>query len=185
MRFPILVLLSGLLSAAVACSNPNALADPTIPSAVDTSTIYALSGTPLITPSAFSISLPGTVLVQSTAAFDFAYQVTGSGQPVFLPLLVLGLSSNTAVNPGFIRTTQPFSSITEAPSNGYVTNDSIAVAVGDIFIGRSRLACTIGVPLYAKFHVIGIDPVARSVTFEWLADNNCGYRGLTPGLPKN
>jgi hypothetical protein len=185
MRYPILILLSGLLGAATACSDPNSLADPTVKNYVATSTLYALSGTPLTTPSAFSIPLPGTVLVQTTSAFDFAYEVTDAGQPVFLPLRVLGLSTKRAVNPGFIRTAKAFSSISEAPSNGYVTNDSIAVAVDDVFIGRSRLACSIGVPVYAKFHILGLDPVARSVTFEWLVDNNCGYRGLTPGLPKN
>ena len=32
--------------------------------------------------------------------------------------------------------------------------------------------------------VLGVDATARRLNFEILVDQNCGYRGLEPGLPK-
>ena len=39
--------------------------------------------------------------------------------------------------------------------------------------------------MYGKIEILAIDPVARSVTFRYLVNNNCGYLGLEPGLPRN
>jgi len=38
-------------------------------------------------------------------------------------------------------------------------------------------------PRYGKFQVLSLDPVARSVTFQTLVNQNCGYRSLRPGIP--
>ncbi len=35
-----------------------------------------------------------------------------------------------------------------------------------------------------KLEVLGFTPVARSVTFRILVNNNCGYRGLELGIPE-
>ncbi|MFL5518743.1 MAG: hypothetical protein ACJ8DJ_21505, partial [Gemmatimonadales bacterium] len=45
-----------LLALATGCSDANSLADPTIANAVDTVTIGALVGTPISTPSAYSVT---------------------------------------------------------------------------------------------------------------------------------
>jgi hypothetical protein len=50
---------------------------------------------------------------------------------------------------------------------------------------RSRVTCTIGVPKYAKLEIVGFDDVARTVSFRILIDDNCGFRGLEPGLPNS
>jgi hypothetical protein len=36
---------------------------------------------------------------------------------------------------------------------------------------------------YGKAHVLAIDTLARRIDLEMLVDQNCGYRGLEPGLP--
>jgi hypothetical protein len=36
---------------------------------------------------------------------------------------------------------------------------------------------------YAKVQVLHIDTVARRIDLRVLADQNCGYRGLEPGIP--
>jgi hypothetical protein len=49
---------------------------------------------------------------------------------------------------------------------------------------RSRVVCTaLGVPLYAKIQILKFQD--STLTFEVLADKNCGYKDLAPGLPKN
>jgi len=44
---------------------------------------------------------------------------------------------------------------------------------------------SLGLPKYGKLEVVSFDDVARSVTFRILTDDNCGFKGLQPGLPNN
>jgi hypothetical protein len=174
------------LAAAAACSDANSLADPTESNVVDTVTIGSLEGTSTSTPSGFNIST-GAVRTDQSVEFEFAYNIRqladGTPQRVFLPRAALGLSSTTA-NPGLQQRTETFDQITTAQSNGYVTDSAVAVAVGDRFVVRSRVVCSsLGVPFYAKLEVLSFQD--STVTFRWLADLNCGYKDLLPGLPKN
>src|SRR6185295_12420546 len=167
-----------------ACSDANSLPAPTAENFVDTLTIGALEGTPISTPSGFGIQAGG-VRTDQTVDFEFAYNVRrlddGTYQRVFLPRAALGISLNTA-NPGLQRRDQSFDEITRAPSNGYVSDSAIAVAVGDRFIVRSRVVCTaLGVPLYGKLEILSFQD--STVTFRTLVDQNCGYKDLLPGLP--
>jgi hypothetical protein len=43
----------------------------------------------------------------------------------------------------------------------------------------------LGVPKYGKMEITAIDPSpgVRTITFRVLTDDNCGYRGLDPGIP--
>ena len=74
-----------------------------------------------------------------------------------------------------------FDDIKLAPSNGYTTDSAVAVEIGQRWLVRSRVFCGLGVPQYAKLEILSFQD--SSVTFKVLADNNCGYKGLEPGLP--
>jgi hypothetical protein len=59
---------------------------------------------------------------------------------------------------------------------------------GSVLILRSRIVCSgLGVPLYGKLEVLSFDdtPGNRRITFQALANQNCGYKSLLPGLPRN
>lgn len=184
----LLLLLSLAATVGLAC-NSNGLAPAFASNVVDTATLGALVGTPITVPSAFSVAeLPRGHPVRSdqTSAFDFAFNIDQSGQPVFLPLAVLGLVPKTSAVPGLRSTTLAFADILSALSDGYITQDTVHFAVGDRFFLRSRIACNLlGVPQYGKLEVLAVDQTARTVTFQVLTNNNCGYRDLTPGLPEN
>jgi hypothetical protein len=173
-----------LLALAAGCSNANSLADPTIANVVDTVTIGALVGTPISTPSAYSV-VSNAVRVDQTPDFEFAYNVQGpDSQNVFLPRAALGLVSGSTANPGVQVRPETFDQITVARSNGYVTDSAVAVSLGERFMVRSRVICTsLGVPQYAKLEILALDN--KSVTFQVMVDRNCGYKGLKPGLPDN
>ncbi|HJP56995.1 MAG TPA: hypothetical protein VJ847_08220 [Gemmatimonadales bacterium] len=175
-----------LLAGLAACGNPNDLADATIPNVESTVTLSALTGTPIATPSAYSVAEANAVRTDQGAAFDFAFNIDPAGRAVFLPLAVLGLGVTGGTNAGFLATDQAFESITSAPLNGYVTADTIPVQVGQHYIVRSRVVCSgLGVPKYGKMEITAIDPSpgVRTITFRVLTDDNCGYRGLDPGIP--
>ena len=175
------------LAFAAACSSNAGLPDPTDVNIIDTTTIWALNGTAITDPSGFSIPDRIAVRTDQSAAFDFAFNIDNAGKPVFLPIDLLGLGSVSGVNPGLLLTSIPFDSIrTAVTGDSYVFDDTVTVVVGNNFYARSRVVCsTLAVPMYGKIEILAVDPVERSVTFRYLVDNNCGYLGLEPGLPRN
>jgi hypothetical protein len=171
------------LLAAIACSDSNGLPDPTLTNVERTETLYALTGTPVGTPSGYALEGSRRVRTDASIDFDFAYNVEPDGRHVFLPRAAMGIEPNASLQPGFQARSVSFEEITEAPSNGYITEEVVPIAVGDRFVVRSRVTCAIGVPKYAKLEVTSLDATARTVTFRVLTNENCGYKGLQPGLP--
>ncbi|MGI9041666.1 MAG: hypothetical protein ACR2HK_11330 [Gemmatimonadales bacterium] len=168
------------LAAAGACGDDNDLDDANIPNGVDTVTLGALVGTPITTPSGFSIDV-GAVRTDRTTDFEFAYNIQTDGQPVFLPRTAIGLPSTTAA-PGLQLRNETFGEIVLAGSNGYVTDEPVPIEAGQRYVVRSRVVCSgLAVPKYGKLEVLSFED--RSVTFQVLTNNNCGYKGLEPGLP--
>lgn len=168
-----------VLSLAAACSDTNGLPNPTQPNVVDTITLGALQGTSVQTPSAYAVDL-GAIRTDANTNFDFAYNVEPTGRRVFLPRKVLGLTAASGAEPGVQATNTAFDDIDLAPSNGYTTDTAVAVEVGQRWFVRS-LVCTIGVPEYAKLEILSF--ADSTVTFKVLANKNCGFKGLEPGIP--
>lgn len=176
---PLLALAAGVLS----CNN-NILAPPTLTNVVDTVTLSALHGTPVQAPSAYSV-VDRAVRTDQSSQFEFIFDidtVNNTPRAVFVPLALLDVVTTLTFKPGLLATSKTFDEVTVAVSNGYVTDDTVAATVGQVFYVRSRLVCG-SVPQYAKLQVLDIDFAARTIRLLNLADNNCGYRGLEPGLP--
>jgi hypothetical protein len=174
------------LALAAACSDSNSLGDATEVNAVDTVTLGALEGTSISTPSGYRITT-GAVRTDQTVEFEFAYNVRrlddGSYQRVLLPLAALGLTSANQVEPGLQRREESFNDISHAPSNGYVSDSAVPIQEGERYVVRSRVVCSIGVPLYGKLQILSFQD--STVTFQVLTDQNCGFKGLLPGLPED
>ena len=184
-RFRILVPLLAL-AAVAACGNEDTLPDPTSRNLVDTVTVGSLTDTPITTASGFAVSTPRATAVRTDldAGFDFAYDIEGpaeTGRKVILPRVILGITSNGNAEPGVMRRNDAFDDIDVAPSNGYVIDSAVPVALGERYVVRSRVVCDIGVPVYAKVEIIGFEN--NSLVLKRLKNVNCGYRGLEPGLP--
>ncbi len=188
MRFRTLLTATLAATLTVACS-----ADPFAPIAsvrniVDTVALGALHGTPVGVPSAYSVSNSRVIFTESVEdnQFDFAFDFDSVQGPAFYPTgLFPTIMPPSATNPGLKRTVIPFDSIKIADQNGYITNKIMPVDSGDIFLARSAISCSQGVPQYAKIEILSIDTAGRGVTFRVLTDNNCGYRGLQTGIPKH
>jgi hypothetical protein len=169
-----------LAAVALGCSDDDDLLDPSEANVTDTLVIGSLTGTPITTPSGFAVE-EGTVRTDLSAAFDFAYDVEPGGRRVFLPRAALGLPSTTTADPGLQRRDEAFDAILVARSNGYVTDEAVPVEVGERYLVRSRVICSQSVPLYAKIEILAFED--GTVTLQVLANRNCGYKGLEPGLP--
>jgi hypothetical protein len=171
--------------AAAACSDDNGLPDPTFTNVERTDTLYSLIGTPVSTPSGYAVDGGKRVRTDQTDAFDFAYNIEPDGRHVFIPQAALGIDTSNSVKPGIQRRAESFDAIKVAPSNGYITDDVVPIAEGERYALRGRVTCSIGVPKYAKMEIVSFNDAAGIVTFRILIDDNCGFRGLEPGLPDN
>src|SRR5215204_6874263 len=94
-----------------ACSNSNDLPPATNENVERTDTLWALVGTPVSTPSGYSIEGSRRVRTDLSVEFDFAYNVQTDGQQVFLPRAELGIDTANTVNPGFVAQSQSFEAI--------------------------------------------------------------------------
>jgi len=180
-----LLLLLGALAWA-GCGDPLSLLPAVFENRVDTLAMYAASGTAVTLPSGFLIAQRVPVRLDQVNNFDFLYDVTPSGEHVFLPIAALVSTGRTTGNPGFQLTSDDFDAITVALQQGYVSTDTVRIAAGQVYFARSAVdpSCGLGIPYYAKLQVLGFDDSARKVAFRILANINCGYRGLEVGLPK-
>ena len=166
--------------------NGNPLGNATLSNVVDTIVLGALVGTGFTVPSAFAIAGSAAIRTDQTSSFDFAYNVEPDGRHVFLPAAALGISNTTGLQPGMLLSDQTFDQINQAPLNGYTSLDTLTIAVNQVYVARSSVVCTtLGVPVYAKLRILSFDDADREVTFEVLANRNCGFRDLAPGLPGN
>lgn len=178
-----LVIAGGAMTA-TACESPLDVPAATDTNSVDTVTLYALRGTDLLLPSAYDVVGRATAHTDRLEPFDFAVDLGDDGAPLLYPAGALGLPKD----PGILMVTTTFDSVTSAPLTGFVTDSVRHLAIGTVFVVRSRpngLNCALAgsLPRYGKFRVLSVDGVKRSITFEALVDANCGYRGLEPGLP--
>ncbi len=185
MRLRTLLLAPLAAALLVACGDPYGLARPTVENVVDTITLGALHFTAVSIPSAYSLSNSVPVRTDLSANYDFVYDIDTLLGPVLLPAQLTGVYFPSATNPGILRSGVAFDSIKIAPSNGYKVDQPFTVDSGDVFIARSLIRCSNGVPEYGKLQILTIDSVAHTVQFQIMVDNNCGYRGLQSGLPGN
>ena len=175
---------AGLVVLGAACSDTTGLPKAVIANAVDTVALYALLDGDPQHPSAYLLQGNSPVRVDLSPVFDFAFNFDSLGRPVLLSTYAAArtFGKQSALQHGHA----PFDSITIAPSGGWNFDSALAVGPDSVVLVRSRLTtCVTGitVPLYGKLHVLGVDTAAQRLDFEIMADENCGYRGLAPGLP--
>jgi hypothetical protein len=148
--------------------------------------VYAISGTDVFQPSGYAMTQRSPVRLDNSTAADFGYDQTPDGRHVLLPGAMLGHSGLSGIDPGLqIAVGKAFDEITFAETNGYKTLDSVTVAQGDVLYLRSRIpsTCFLGVPAYGKVEILEFDADNRTIRFRVLANLNCGYKGLEPGIP--
>jgi hypothetical protein len=156
---------------------------------VDTVSIYALSRTPVATPSGYSLALAEVVRTDGSLPFDFVFDIDTTGRSVLLPTGALKVGSGSGIQ----ISTQAFDSIRFAPTSRYQLDSAVTVAINTVALVQSRpVTCPNGLPgaYYAKLHILDIDttstiPTGRRLKMEILDDKNCGFRGLEVGYPRS
>ena len=172
------------LALAAGCGDPFGLLRPTVSDTVETVSLYALSGTLPGTPSGYELAGRSKVLIEEGGPFDFAIDIDSAGRPVLKPTGALQLGRSSGVQ----ATALEFDSIRFAPTGGFQLDSAVTLEVGGRAIVHSApTGCSITVTpayyYYAKLKILAVDTATRKIDFQILVDQNCGYRGLEPGLP--
>jgi hypothetical protein len=167
-----------------ACGDANFLNPATSENAVINVRLWAIQGTPIHLPTAWSVPLRTRIRMDQNANFDFAFDIDPTGRAVLLPRGAFGLTTGSG-NPGLFTAATAWDEITVAPINGYLVSDTIPVTVGQILYVRSAVSgvCFASYALYGKMEILDIDTTARSLGFRILTNANCGYKSLELGLP--
>jgi hypothetical protein len=190
MRSPLILSAAVAAALIVASCGPDltGLLPASFPNRTDTVSVYALTGTPVSTPSAYYILGRQVVRTDQISSFDFAFDIDSSGHALIMPTGAMKLGRQS----GAQLAATPFDSVKTAPSSGYQVDSAVVLSVNSVAIMQSRAAqCSSDLSpvhnYFAKLHVLGIDttsgPNGRRIDLEILTDINCGYRGLEPGLP--
>jgi hypothetical protein len=195
MRLRLLALLVGG-AGLVGCNDPFAILPATRTNTVDTLELFAVNGTALTRPSAYSLTSKSVLRlgldappVANAPPFDFMYRIDPAAGAQFAPFGAVSIPTTNRVEsgrPGLQTTDTPFDEIKEGQQIGYTVDKAFKLTPGARFYARSALPnnCFLGIPYYAKIEVLEIIDSTRSVKFRILTNNNCGYRGLEPGIPK-
>jgi hypothetical protein len=194
MRLRVWQLLFGLVGL-TGCNDPFAILPATRTNTVDTLELFAVNGTSLSRPSGYSLAIKALLRlgldpppVLNAPPFDFMYRIDPTAGPQFAPYGAVAVPNPNQIEsgrPGLQTTPTPFDEITEGQQIGYTVDSAFALTPGLRFYARSSLPnnCFLGIPYYAKIEVLELIDSTRSVKFRILTNNNCGYRGLEPGIP--
>lgn len=105
-------------------------------------------------------------------------------------LIVLPLTGINEV--GLLKVPGSFESVQRAPTGEYETEEPVTVSVGEVVVIEARrnrqgdlCSFSLSPNAYSKIVVDSVSAGTNAIWFRLVANPNCGFRSLTPGLPKN
>lgn len=129
---------------------------------------------------AFDMVGERTVRVDQTGSWDYLFVTSESGTPQLAPFAaVSGLFSEA----GLQHVDETFEGLRTAPSSGYVTDEPIPVAEGDVLAAISRRDPGVSgrCRYFGKIEILEIDESTGTIRFMHLINPNCEDRVLVPG----
>ena len=181
------------MSAAVvinACGDPTSI-KASLPTMVDTLSVFALSGTPPAYPSGLSIVGGIPVRVDGFANFDVAFDINQDGDAVILPVKLV-VASPGGSRPVFLqKVSGTFETVTEAPKTGFDADSALVMQLGEVVVIKSAhnvsdgdvCRFAINPNIYAKIAVDSVNQASRTIYFKLGLDPNCGFRSFADGVP--
>lgn len=178
---------------AVACGDPTR-PKATYASALNSYTIYALTGSSAILPNALNF-LGGPTRANAQFAFDVAFDLDASGRTLVYPVRTVGGAlAGSLKRVGLQVVPGTFDAIQEVPATGYDTLTVRSITPGMVVAVELRdpQSCFSTISLlssqfiYAKFVVDSVNVPARRMHVRAVVDPNCGYRSVVPdSVPRN
>jgi hypothetical protein len=187
---------AGAALAAAACGGQDPFAiRATLETTLDTVVLYPLSRQQSLLPSAlnlFSRSAVRPALLGGVVPnFDLAVDTDAQGRVVLYPARLVASPPGGAPRTGFQTVTTTFDVLDVAPRSGYRFDSLQVAAVGQTVVIEGQgvsgtgLYCGTSTPLHAKLVVDSVARATGAVHARVRTNPNCGFRGLTAGIPKD
>lgn len=185
-----LVLLAAMFVAVLlnACGDPTNI-KASLPTSVDTLSVFALTGTPPAYPSGVAIVARRPVRVDGFANFDVAFDINSSGNAVIYPVRLVVPSPNGSRPVALQKVAGTFDAVAEAPRTGFA-DSALVMLPGDVVVvqtahNTSGDICQFALNpnLFAKFVVDSINQTSRTIYLKMGFDPNCGFRSFATGIP--
>ena len=179
------------IAVATSCGDPTAI-KAQFDNVEDTLELFALNGVPPSLPSAIRTrSGPGQfeVRVGSDFGFDVAWDIGPSGEAIaYTPRMVASQLVGTR-RVGLLLAEGPFEAVLKAPTGGYKYDSLLVLPMGkvllvDVFDPSCPVGSLLGPNIRSKIQLDSVVPLRKSLYMRILANRNCGFRDLVPGLPR-
>lgn len=152
--------------------------------------VYALTGTPATYPTAYMAAARTVSVVDGNGNFDVAFDINAQGKVVVYPMRLVVSPITVFRDVGLLKGVGTFDAITRAPTSGYLTDQAVVLAPGEVAILQTARntgndVCLYGISPYI-FAKIGIDSVNlkdRSIFFKSTLNPNCGFHSFKAGIP--
>jgi len=168
------------------------LLQATLPTARDSYTVFALTGSPVAYPSGINTFFRQAVRVDGNANFDVAFDIDAAGNAIVYParLVVSSLAGDRPV--GIRKIAGTFESILTAPTGKYSDSLAVVATAGDVIViesarnGQSDV-CQFSLSpfIYSKLLIESVVPASRTIVVQAVMNPNCGFRSFEPGIPAN
>lgn len=192
--FPSRALRLGVVSSALigagtlaACGDPFTI-KASYPNEDQPFVLHAMSGTSSAYSSAIALLVRQVTRVDGTLSFDIAFDLDANNNVVVLPVKMVGSGIGQPRQVGLLAAANSFDQITLAPTTGYRYDSVLVVRAGEPFIVQaSTVSCANSITpyIYAKAIIDSVDIVQRKMFGHAIVNLNCGFRGLSTGVPTN
>ena len=179
----------GLVALVAACKGLTSI-DASLQTHTATDTVYALNGGPPGSPNAFKFFTGLPVHADLAFAFDVAFDIDPNGNVVVIPARALATNFSNPYSVGLQTVPGEFTTILEAPKDGYRADTATTIPIGKTIVAESRdffsvcLNSLKGQSYYSKLFVTEVDPALRRIVFIVTVNPNCGFRSFAPGIPQ-
>lgn len=176
---------------ASACGEVDGL-EPTSETQFDTLSVFPLTGSSQVTPTALNTPFGLVTPVGPSANFDVAFDLDAQRRVVIYPVKLI-VQPLTGVNEvGLLKVSGTFEALDRAPTAEYETDEPLVASVGEVVAiearrNRASDVCSFSISpnVYSKLVVDSVSTGTNTIWFRLVANPNCGFRSFAPGLPKD
>ncbi len=172
-----------------ACSDSLGL-KATTPTETDAFIVYALTGSPATYPTTYIAAGRAVGVIDGNGSFDVAFDINSEGKVVLYPMRLVVSPITAFRDVGLLKGNGTFASIERAPTSGYVTDQKLVLAPGEVAILQTSRntgndVCMYGLSpyIFAKIGIDSVDLNDRAIFFKSTVNPNCGFHSFKTGIP--
>ncbi|MGI9140845.1 MAG: hypothetical protein ACR2GJ_07045 [Gemmatimonadaceae bacterium] len=183
---------AGLVVAGASACGDVAGVKATLDTLHDSLTVFPLTGSSPVTPTALNTPFGMVTPVGPSGNFDLAFDLDAQRRVIIYPVKLI-VQPLTGVNQvGLLKVAGSFENLTRAPTSKYERDEALVVAVGEVVAiealrNRSSDLCAFALSpnIYSKLVVDSVSAGTNAIWFRFVTNPNCGFRSFAPGRPKD